>query len=85
MSDQQTTPLPPGNGVLYGPSVDVRRMLAEACREAGSQLAFARSIGVSGAYVCDVLQGRRDPGPAILAAFGLRVVTLYVPQEQPDA
>jgi len=33
---------------------------------------------VSPQYVCDVLNARRDPGDAILAALGLRKIVRYV-------
>ncbi len=32
----------------------------------------AKSLGVSGAYLSDVLNSRRDPGPTILKALGLQ-------------
>lgn len=55
----------------------VRALLARKCREAGSQRAWAKAIGVTPPYVHDVLLGRREPGPAILRALGLeRVVTV---------
>lgn len=37
----------------------------------GSQKALAEHIGVSGAYLSDVLQGYRQPGPKILKALGI--------------
>ena len=49
-----------------------------ACRAAGSQSAWAASIGVSPQYLSDVLNCRRDPGGAILRALGLRRVVTYV-------
>jgi hypothetical protein len=50
---------------------DVRRLLQRACDDAGSQRAWALRHGVSVVYVNDVLGGNREPGPAILRAFGL--------------
>ncbi len=39
----------------------------------GSQAATARGFGCSGAYLSDVLKGKRDPGPKILAPLGYTV------------
>jgi hypothetical protein len=52
---------------------EVRAALRKACEKAGSLRAWARSRGVSPAYVSDVLLGQRAPGPAILEALGLEV------------
>lgn len=45
------------------------------------QAAWARSKGVSAAYVNDVLKGRRDPGPKILDALGFERVVTYRPKQ----
>ncbi len=50
---------------------DVRKMLAAKCAEEGGQKYWAAQHGVSAAYVCDVLQGRREPGDAICNGLGL--------------
>ncbi|WP_408902516.1 transcriptional regulator [Methylobacterium radiotolerans] len=55
----------------------VRAQLAEQCRAAGSQKAWAERAGVSQAYLCDVLKGNREPGESILAAMGLVRVVAY--------
>ena len=55
-------------------------MLQAACKEAGSQRAWARANGVSDAYVSDCLAGRREPGDSIARALGYRPVTMYVPR-----
>ena len=47
------------------------------CEAAGNQAAWAKAIGVSPAYVCDVLQGRRSPGESILAPMGLERHVIY--------
>lgn len=62
---------------------DVYGMLRNAVREAGCQSAFASRIDVSPQYLCDVLNGRRDPGPAILSALGLEKVEGYRVRETP--
>lgn len=51
--------------------------LRAAASAAGSQRAYAESIGVSEAYLSDVLASRRTPGPKVLAALGLEAVVLY--------
>jgi len=52
---------------------DVRALLRIACIQAGSQKAWAEKHGVSRAYVCDVVNGRREPSPAVLKPLGLRL------------
>jgi len=59
-------------------SIDVCRLLRQACKEAGSQQAWALRNGVSPQYVCDILNTRREPGDSILAALGLRKIVRYV-------
>ena len=53
--------------------------LRDAVTAAGSQRAAAARIGVSQAYLGDVLAGRRALGSRILGALGLRRVVLIVP------
>ncbi len=43
----------------------------------GSQLSVARELGVSAAYLNDILQGRRAAGPKVLKKLGLKRVTRY--------
>jgi hypothetical protein len=56
---------------------DVLRRLRRECDKAGTQAAWAKAAGVSGAYVNDVLQRRREPGDKILRALGLVRVVAY--------
>ena len=51
--------------------------IGKRIEKAGSLRAWARLIGVTPAYVSDVTNGRRDPGPKILAALKIE----KVPQE----
>jgi hypothetical protein len=51
--------------------------LATECDLAGGQKQWAVRHGVSPQYVCDVLQGRRNPGTAICKALKLKPVKLY--------
>lgn len=55
----------------------VFQLLRERCRQAGGQEAFAAAAGVSPGHLSDVLNARREPGPAILGALGLVRVTRY--------
>jgi hypothetical protein len=43
----------------------------------GSQAAFSFLYNVSPGYISDTLNGRREPGPALLAALGIRRITTY--------
>lgn len=58
--------------------LQVFALLREECRKAGGQSAWARRAELTPAYVSQVLNAQRAPGPAILAALGLRPVTRYV-------
>lgn len=57
----------------------VRALLAEHSEAAGSQKILAPVIGVSTTYLSDVINGRRRPGPAVLAYLDLREVVTYEP------
>jgi hypothetical protein len=55
----------------------VREVIRKAVEQLGGMRAASRAWGVSVAYVSDTLNGRRAPGPAILAPVGYeRVVTV---------
>ena len=56
---------------------NVLALLRRRCDEAGGQAAWANANGVSAAYVCDVLHGRREPGDGILRPLGLEKVVTY--------
>jgi len=43
-----------------------------------SQAACAKALGISGAYLSDILQLRRDPGPSVLKALGFERRVVYV-------
>lgn len=62
---------------IYLDSIEVCRRLSAAVKKAGSQKAFAEKHGISTAYLCDVLNARREPGPSVLEAIGLMKVTRY--------
>jgi len=56
---------------------DVRNLIRQECAAAGSARAWAVKIGISGAYVSDVLAGKREPGDSILAPLGLERIVTY--------
>lgn len=56
---------------------DVREIIKDLCAAAGGQHAWAKAMGISQAYVNQVIQGNREPGPAILDAVGLERVVSY--------
>lgn len=58
--------------------IDVIGRLKKACREAGTQKAWADRHNLSVGYVNDVITSRIAPGEAILNALGLAKVTKYV-------
>lgn len=43
-----------------------------------SKAECARALGISGAYLSDILQLHRDPGPTVLKALGFGRRTVYV-------
>jgi transcriptional regulator with XRE-family HTH domain len=53
------------------------KRLVTLVRTRGSQKAAAEALGVSAAYLSDVLRGKREPGPKVLRYFGVRRVTHY--------
>lgn len=53
------------------------KRLQSDIKRAGSQRKWAAEHDVTGQYVCDLLRGRREPGPKILAALGVRRVVAY--------
>jgi hypothetical protein len=57
----------------------VIKLLRRRCTDAGSQLAAARELEVSPAYLCDVLARRREPGEKILRPLGLSRRVSYEP------
>jgi len=56
----------------------IRNTLAQACKSAGGQSAWAMRNKISTAYVNDCLQGRRDIGDKISSALGFRREVYYV-------
>jgi hypothetical protein len=54
--------------------VEELRLLADSM---STHRALAKKIGISDAYLSDVLNGRRDPGPAICKFLKVEAVTVY--------
>lgn len=54
------------------------KRIEAAVAAAGSQAALADKIGVSDAYLSDVLNNRRDPGEKMLAGLGYAREVRYV-------
>ena len=52
-------------------------LLLRKTTEVGSPRKWALGHSILPQYVSDVLRGRRDPGPQILAALGLEKVVTY--------
>lgn len=57
--------------------------LNDRIRDAGTQAELARRLGISPAYLGDVVWERRLPGKKLLAALGLCKVVRY--ERLPDA
>lgn len=49
---------------------------------AGGQSAFARKLGISAAYVSQIVNAHREPSDAVLARIGLRRVVRYMRDAQ---
>lgn len=63
---------------------EVRKMIRKEVKEFGSQRAFAAHLGVSAAFVNDIVRGNREPSGKVLQHLGLskdvrRVVIFFKP------
>lgn len=58
-------------------ALDVFADLRQACREAGGQKAWAAAHGIAPQHLNDVIAGRRELSPRILAALGWRQIVRY--------
>ena len=52
-------------------SLDPRAILQKRLDAGISMRTLATELGVSAAYISDILAGNRDPGPAVLEPLGL--------------
>jgi hypothetical protein len=57
---------------------DVLKRLWDAVEAAGGQRAFARTHGLSVAYINDVLRGKRTLSERVLATIGLRREVMHI-------
>lgn len=55
----------------------LRDVIATEVKAMGEQQIVARALGVSPQYLCDVLNGRREPGAKLLKGLGYRRVVVY--------
>jgi transcriptional regulator with XRE-family HTH domain len=55
----------------------LRGWLEKKSMEAGSQHSYAKKLGISGAYLSDVIHGKTVPGPKLLRALGLTKEVTY--------
>lgn len=53
-------------------TLDPKATITRFVDQAGSQAEAARQLGVTRSYICDLLAGRRTPGPQLLTKLGLR-------------
>lgn len=51
---------------------EVRTILRAKIEQAGSLRQAAKQLGITAAYLCDIIHGRRAPGPRIAQALGFR-------------
>lgn len=66
--------------------MDVTEELRRRLATAGTQKALADQLGISQPFLCQVINGQREPGKALLDTLGLERVVIYQPkQEQASA
>lgn len=58
-------------------TIDPLAELRRAVAAAGTNRQWALAHGLSRAYVGEVLNGKKEPGPVILEALGLEKVVIY--------
>lgn len=52
-------------------------LIRRECDKAGSQSAWAAAHGITGAYLTDILRGRRAPAAKLLKAMGYERIVSY--------
>ncbi len=57
-------------------------LINKKVEDAGSQRAVALELGITPAYLSDVLSRRREPGESVLAPLGLRKKITYEKVDQ---
>lgn len=58
---------------------ELHRILAQSCRDAGGQAAWARRRGFSAAYVSDLVNGKREVTEAVANSLGYVRQVRFVP------
>ncbi len=58
---------------------DVCRMLTKRIA-ASNQRTVAAELSVPPSVLCETVKGRREPGPSLVSALGLRRIVYYVDQ-----
>ncbi len=56
---------------------EVLEMISSLVLEKGSQAEAAKHLGISGAYLGDILKNNREPGAKVLDALGLERITVF--------
>lgn len=59
----------------------VIKKLEQIIDEHGTKKAAAQLLGVSQAYLGDILKGRREPGKKVLDKLGLESSVIYTPKQ----
>lgn len=57
---------------------EVLRIINDFVKQQGSQATAAKKIGISRAYMNDIIRCRRYPGNKVLSAFGIHKTTTYL-------
>ena len=58
--------------------VEELRLLADSM---STRKALAKKIGISEAYLCDILHGRRNPGPAVCQFLKVKPMLVYMEEK----
>jgi hypothetical protein len=62
--------------------IRILKALNKCIKDAGTQVAAAKRLGISPAYLNDLINGRRSPGEKVLAGLNLKKIVTY---EETDA
>lgn len=64
--------------INHVPKEEVRRMIAAYVAYKGSQSKAAQALTMSAGNLTNMLNGKLNPGNAVLEAFGLKKIIVYV-------
>lgn len=65
--------------------MDIAEELRRRVAEVGTQKILADQLGVSQPFLCQVINGQREPGPVLLDALGIEKVVTYRPKAKANA